>query len=373
MSDATTSGIPILYSRRSDGGVQTWQVEVEGGKFRTTSGIRGGNLTTSAWTQAKGKQGRSDSEQAEKEARALWTKKKDEGYWPNEADIDTQAFFSPMLAEVFEDREALVKQALTAGGRLWVQPKFDGMRCIAQRGGLTSRNGKPIVSAPHVHAAVVKAFAKFKIDFFVTDGELYAHKFANDFNKIISLAKKQKPTAADLAASAETLQYHIYDLPHHSGGFTARYNELLSIMSLSDPCIQISPTVQVGSMSEIEEWFAKWRQEGYEGLMIRFDQPYQNKRSRSLLKYKVMSEEDYTVLDVHEGEGNRAGMAGAMEFATAGGTRFTASIMGNMELFRRLLADKAKVIGKVASIQFQNLTPAGVPRFPYVKAIRDYE
>ena len=38
-----------------------------------------------------------------------------------------------------------------------------------------------------------------------------------------------------------------------------------------------------------------------------------------------------------------------------------------------LLEQADELIGKEATVKYFNLTPDGVPRFPYVIAIRDYE
>ena len=105
------------------------------------------------------------------------------------------------------------------------QPKLDGIRCIVKKDGMWSRNGKRIVSAPHIFYAMESLF-KDNPDL-IFDGELYADKFANDFNAICSLVKKTKPTAEDLNASAKQIQYHIYDLPSHPGTFVQRYESLV--------------------------------------------------------------------------------------------------------------------------------------------------
>ena len=45
----------------------------------------------------------------------------------------------------------------------------------------------------------------------------------------------------------------------------------------------------------------------------------------------------------------------------------------NSEYLSQLWTDKDKLIGKVATIKYANLTPDNKPRFPKVIAIRDYE
>jgi DNA ligase-1 len=370
------TGLATLYSRRSDGKIQAWNITVLGSTFYTQSWIDpDGGCTKSEPTQCVGKQGRTAEAQAVKEATALHKKKQDEGYRADKADIDTPAFFAPMLAHVADDYMELIQRALDLREAVSLQPKLDGMRCIAQEGGgninLTSRNGKPIVSAPHVSEAIFRLRKAPNISIF--DGELYAHKFASDFNKIISLAKKGKPTAADLAESAKLLQYHVYDMPSVPGPFSARWAKLYDVVGENNPIVKLVETVRISRMSDVEDLFGKWRGEGYEGAMIRLEGAYEQKRSKTLLKYKKMEDSEFIVVDIIEGVGNRAGMAGAVAFKTAAGKEFTASIMGNIAFFKRLLTDRKKVIGKQATVQYQNLTPDGLPRFPYVKTIRDYE
>lgn len=41
--------------------------------------------------------------------------------------------------------------------------------------------------------------------------------------------------------------------------------------------------------------------------------------------------------------------------------------------YRAGLNDKDSLISKLATVKFFNLTPGGVPRFPHVISIRDYE
>ena len=102
---------------------------------------------------------------------------------------------------------------------IFSQPKLDGIRCIVTKDGMFSRNGKEILSAPHIRKQLDKVFKEWP--YLVFDGELYADKFANDFNSIVSLVKKTKPTEDDLLESQKNIQYWIYDIPSsnksHSG------------------------------------------------------------------------------------------------------------------------------------------------------------
>lgn len=72
--------LPTLYKRTSTGALQEWTVIITGTYYRTRFGQTGGALQASAPVECLGKQGRSDSEQADFEARALWTKKLKKDY-----------------------------------------------------------------------------------------------------------------------------------------------------------------------------------------------------------------------------------------------------------------------------------------------------
>src|SRR3546814_5944064 len=78
-------------------------------------------------------------------------------------------FFKPMLAEKYD--------AFEPG---FAQPKLDGVRCIATKDGLFSRQGKPITSCPHISTALTPLFEPTTS--LELDGELYNHDLKEHFN-----------------------------------------------------------------------------------------------------------------------------------------------------------------------------------------------
>ena len=84
-------------------------------------------------------------------------------------------------------------------------------------------------------------------------------------------------------------------------------------------------------------------------------------------------DDEFKIVDIEEGTGNRSGMFGCMILEYAGGT-FEANSRGNEDYYRNLLLNKEQYIGKMATVRFQNYTPEeGKPRFGVVTSIRDYE
>ena len=353
-----------LYKRAVNGKINEWVVEVENNCFRTISGYTDGVKTTSEWTCCSGKNiGKKNEttpeQQALAEAQAMWTKKLELGSYESIDDIDTPKFFNPMLAHKFEDHKDKIVYPV------YSQPKLDGIRCIVRADGMWSRNGKKIISAPHIYESLKPLFETNPDLIF--DGELYADKFANDFNAICSLVKKTKPTSEDLAKSKEQIQYHIYDLPSHGGKFIDRFNMLL-FLNLPECCVIVS-TTHLHDEDMINEQHALYVEQGYEGQMIRTSGDkslYESKRSKSLLKHKSFIDEEYTILDIVEGEGNKTGMVGSFVFKSKTGHIFNASPKYNWDECKELWKKRQELLGKSATVKYFNLTPDGVPRFPYV-------
>jgi DNA ligase-1 len=358
--------LQTIYKKTKTGATQEWTIEIERNKYRTHSGQVGGAITTNEWTVCFGKNvGRAnattDDEQAMAEAVAKRTKKLESGYFESITNIDTKQYFEPMLAAKWED----YKDKLTYP--IYSQAKLDGIRCILTKDGMFSRNGKPIISAPHIFDSVKPLFETNPDLIF--DGELYADKFANDFNKIVSLVKKTKPTADDLKESKELIEYHIYDLPSSDKNFIQRAYDLAILFETRSelhPHCRIVETYKVPSEDVVTELYEKYVEEGYEGQMLRLDGKYENKRSKNLLKHKSFVDEEYTILDICEGEGNRTGTAGYMVFQTAEGKPFKSNVKGTWDETAEMLKSKNELIGKQATIKYFNLTPDGIPRFPFV-------
>ena len=354
--------LQTIYKKTKTGATQEWSIEVEGNKYRTHSGQVGGVISTNEWTVCFGKNvGRAnsttDEEQALAEAVAKRTKKLESGYFEDINNINEQQYFEPMLASKWEDSKDKIAYPIFS------QPKLDGIRCIVTKNGMFSRNGKPIISAPHIRESLDKLF-QHEPDL-ILDGELYADKFANNFNTIVSLVKKTKPTADDLKQSANNIEYHVYDIPSVVSIFKERCIEL-DELSLDFPkCIKQVETHIVNNESEVIEWYENYVERGYEGQILRLNGPYENKRSKFLLKHKSFQDSEFPILDICEGEGNKTGQVGYMVFEIEG-KRFKSNVKCSWEEGAEILKNKNKLIGKSATIQYFNLTPDGIPRFPYV-------
>lgn len=374
--DTKIVGLPVLYKYTNKDQIQQWEIKVQDDHFWTEEGIKGGTITKSLPTYCTAKNvGRSNEttpeEQALAEAEAKWEKKVNAGY--NEKLTREKKFFEPMLAKDAKESKDLIEPFKV---RVFVQPKLDGLRAVSEDNTLMSRNGKPYVSTPHLYQ-----------DMATLDGELYTHKYKNDFNKIVSLCKKQKPTTEELQESADKVEFWAYDYPGHKGVFSERYRALLELWSQNldkFAGIEIVKTQEVFSWAEIEKEHMDNLDKGYEGTIIRLDLgPYENKRSKQLLKYKDFIDEEFTIVGAEEGTGGRTGTIGyfIMQHDKNPKQTFKSNVKGDFDFLKDIWKNHNKYIGTEATVKYFQRTPkqedgtGDVPRFPYIIKLnrKEYE
>lgn len=359
---------PTIYKRTSGGKIQIWYAEIDNDRYRTVSGQEDGKKVVSEWTYAKPKNvGKSNATTAEEQAiaqvEAIYEKRLARDYRRSIEDVDIPLYFSPMTALKWQDRKNKIEDKV-----VYIQPKLDGMRCIAKADGLWSREGKLILGVPHINECLAKLFENNPD--LILDGELYNHAFKDDFNSIISACKKQTPTEEEKANARNVIQYHVYDVPSEDK-FADRFDYLYSL-PFDNEYLHKVETLMI-DIDHVDGFADAFIEDGYEGAMIRLNAPYENKRSKSLIKWKEMTDEEFPIIEVLEGEGGRAGIAASVVCGLGDGSTFRAGIIGNVDFCREMLNEKEQYIGKLATIVFQNYTPDGKPRFAKFKAVRDYE
>ena len=362
--------LPTLYKRDTNGNIRELTVEYSNGVLnatRTIAGIKDGNLVTSGWKDAVGKNtgkanATTDAEQAQKEAKAMWDKKVEKEYFEDINLVDTYDKFKPQLAHDYSKLDVGQKMALD----MICQPKLDGIRCIARKDGLFTRAGKEITTCNHIHNALKDYFEKNPTD--ILDGELYNHELKDNFQKITSLVRKTVNLGADeLAESKEFVQYHIYDMfdsANPNMTFMQRYNWIqknVHLVNKKTVGIHLVPVAICETSEEIDVMYGEYTQAGYEGQMIRQDAVYENKRSKGLLKRKEFITEEYEVVQVHEGQGNWAGYAKRLTLKMADGTTFSSGIRGSQAKLKELLENPNI---DWATCRYFELSNDGVPRFP---------
>ena len=268
---------------------------------------------------------------------------------------------------------------------LYLQPKLDGVRCLIQREGddlgfrivAYSRTGKEWKNIDHILEELVPFFTKYPN--VILDGELYNHDLKDDFEKIISLVRKTKPTTEDRIESSKMVQFHCYDIVNEDWTFEDRnlfINENFGAFGKFDSDINIiMPTLSylVHNTEEVEAKHEEFLELGYEGSILRKNEPYECKRSWTLMKVKDFSDTEATITDWVEGKGKRKGTIGKFMAVDADGNEFGMPVMDKFDYLQKNFEEMKTWVGKIATFTYFERTKAGSYRHPLFKCIRNYE
>ena len=297
----------------------------------------------------------------------------------------------PMLAQKWEEHRAKVESgARQPFDKVIIQPKLDGVRCIATKDKMVTRRNLEIKSVPVIKQALEALPPEIKID-----GELYIH--GCDLQTMQELV---------LRGSAhqyhKTIQYHVYDLVDTEldqqqrlhqlqiavdtiketyDGWVAeqqKYPPQLQSDMLPTECpivmvpslIVLENTNPIESLSAytldfyktVDEWHKWARDNKYEGLIIRNAAGKYgiNERSPDLLKVKMRLDEEFKIIDVSEGHKK----TGVFVCQTEAGLSFEATPKATLGIKQNILRFKDKWIGGNTTVEYETISNAGVPLKP---------
>jgi len=256
--------------------------------------------------------------------------------------------------------------------KVFIQPKLDGVRCIFTKDGAYSRTGKEFKNVAHIKYDLTDFFSKNPNS--VLDGELYNHDLKNDFEKIISLVRKQKPTEQDAREAQNLVRYHVYDTVAEGPDYESRFNWLRINLPIATSITLIKNTV-VGNQDEAKMLHNVHLAQGYEGSMLRLNKPYECKRSYNLQKFKDFHDTEATIIGYVPGKGKRTGTIGkfimrddkGVEFGCPPGKGY------NYKDLADILNNINDYIGKRATFTYFERTKANSYRHPLYKTLRNYE
>ena len=260
---------------------------------------------------------------------------------------------------------------------VFIQPKLDGVRCVIQCDNSVvtaySRTGKEWKNIQHILEQLQSFFDRYPN--VILDGELYNHELNNDFEKIISLVRKTKPTISDRIESADLVQFHCYDIIDEELPFDQRIEFVNEALMLLGDSIYTVDTHWLDSEIEAEVRHKYNLSKDYEGSIVRTNDTYQCKRSHNLRKFKDFSDAEAYIVGYEEGKGKRLGTLGKFIMQDEDGNKFGCPPGKgyNYKDMKNMLENIHEYMGQSATFTYFERTKAGSYRHPLFKAIRDYE
>ena len=280
-------------------------------------------------------------------------------------------------------RENSVKNLANISYPAYSQTKYDGTRLIAQWSAklgkmvLQTRNGSLFydIDAVHEDASSLMSNSILNDGFghasFI-DGELV---FADATTGVL-LNRKQsnglasKSIKGTLTASDKQKYDPIYlawDLVNSDNPTRPYCNRLDALASYVDvyPSIQIAETTEVFSLDEANALFEAARANGEEGTILKNKKaPWENTRSKHLVKFKEFNEIDLRIIDINSGgQGTKnANTLGSIVCATDDGmiktsvTFLVSDVSGFSEEDRiAYWEDPDLVLGKIVTVKYNEL------------------
>lgn len=259
------------------------------------------------------------------------------GKAPAESDAEESSGPPLLLAESWDNAADL--------SDWWMSEKLDGVRAYWDGKQFLSRQGN-IYHAP---------------DWFIEglpltplDGELWIDR--KKFQRTVSIVRRQ-----DKNDLWNEVRFLVFDAPAANGGFEDRVAFLKESLAIgAAKFARQHAHERCKSLEALRAELARIESLGGEGLMLR--QPgssYVAGRSSTLLKVKTFHDTEAVVVGHQAGAGRHKGRIGALLVRLPNGTDFAIGTG-----FSDRERENPPAIGATVTFRYQELSDAGVPRFP---------
>ena len=193
------------------------------------------------------------------------------------------------------------------------------------------------------------------------DGELWMDR--KKFQRTVSIVRRQ-----DKSDHWKEVRYVIFDAPKVEKGFEKRLEFVQEVVKSTKPQFAAAHAHELcKGVEHLRGELARLEALGGEGLMMRqAGSKYESGRSSTLLKVKSFHDAEGRVLKHLEGAGRHKGRLGALLIEMADGTTFSVGTG-----FSDAERESPPPVGSVITYRYQELSDAGVPRFPSYVGIRE--
>ena len=352
--------LPCLYKLDQRGKTRMWEIGFDDRlhSIVTRHGILGGKITTTPPKEVKlNKSGRDMLQQSLLQIRREFQDKMKEDYDYN--DEPEAGKFNFMLAmDLSKVKE--IKYPIN------VQLKIDGIRFgVSIKDGhveMITRHKKKYDNMLAFQGEITK-FLEF-LPGVILDGEMCDREGRE---RTMSIVRTEKRVHED----ESRVKYFIFDL--YEGGklpYKERYNLLTRTLHQfvekygTPTTFEVLPVYIAHSWSDVEAQFRQFAEEGEEGLVMKDPEAvYKPGRNKNTIKYKVEMEEEATIIEVNNAEGNEKGCATFTCLDTTG-VRFSLRPGGTFEQRAIWLQHPELVLGQKYTFRYNCRSAYGVPIHP---------
>ena len=274
----------------------------------------------------------------------------------------------------------------------YISEKYDGIRAIWDGEKFISRGQKVFTYVPDY-------FIQLMPPGIALDGEMWISR--NNFKEVsristLKIGKSRSQKEIDKiwkgTNNSNSVKYMVYDLPNSTQPFETRMQFLdqiindrmqvwYNILENIDECqIKFTKQSKIENMSQLVNTYKELTSKGAEGVMLRApNSPYETKRSKYLLKYKIKDDAEAIVRGYTMGTGKYKGLLGSLDCELildqkpSGvmfniGTGFTDK---DRTEYNNSKSSLYIPIGSIVSFSYMELSEDSVPRHPVYRGIRD--
>lgn len=279
----------------------------------------------------------------------------------------------------------------------WASEKWDGIRALWDGEKMISRGSG--VGKPKVYTYVPEWFKNTLPPGIALDGEIWIGRGLFQKTSRLSTIKPGKSYTSEQieniwAGGADPpVVFKVFDIPNDPRPFERRMAFLQTVIKDRKVCwnklvypgkkifpLQFTEQVKIKTMEQLVNLYTKLTSEGAEGIMLRAPgSPYQTKRSKYMLKYKIKEDAECILREYIPGDGKYTGMLGSLkcELMTNGKPNGVFTQIGTglndsqRENYNNPNSSEFMPIGSVISFSYMEMTKEGVPRHPVYRGIRD--
>src|SRR5882724_5628770 len=233
----------------------------------------------------------------------------------------------------------------------WMSEKLDGVRAYWDGGQFLSRQGNFF----HAPDWFVQGLPEIPLD-----GELWIDR--KKFQRTVSIVRRQ-----DKSDLWNEVRFLIFDAPAANGGFEERLAFLKDALAKGTAKFALQHAHErCKSLEALRAELSRIESLQGEGLMLRQpDSKYVAGRSNTLLKVKTFHDAEAVVVGHQAGAGRHKGRMGALLVRLSNGTDFAIGTG-----FSDRERENPPAVGAAVTFRYQELSEAGVPRFPSWVGVR---